>query len=1072
MTCPPCEGPVPNSIRKCLTLNTRTWPQAITLGLTDDLSPMRRTCPRIVGQLLMGVLLGSLPTAPEASDLSAIRVPNGFSVETVADSPFVKYPMLGGFDPDGRLYVCESAGKNLDEAGMLRERPNFISRLEDSDGDGRFDRKTVFADQMTFPAGVLWHQGAVYVTSPPYLWRLEDTNGDGVADRRDPIVGTFRSLGHAGDIHGPFLTPDGRLAFTDAPLGHEIKDRQGQVLHKGTAARVFLCDPDGSQLETFCGGGTYNPIEVAFTPTGEMLGIMTWYNPDEARHDALVHYILNGVYPRRVDAWINEFQQTGPLMPALIRYGLVAPSSIARYRSDAFGSAYRDTYFISFYNTHRIDQIVLERDGATFKARQIPFLESSNPDFRACDVIEDADGSLLVIDTGGWFVNGCPSAQVAKPERLGAIYRIRREGAVVQDPRGRALDWNAAPPTTLAARLADPRPAVQDRAVELLGRPNPESLGTLRAVLTQSTNPEVRIRALWALARHRTPEAHGVIRQGFRDLSLEVRLAVERTVGSDRDAASLPELLHTLRSESPAERRESASALSRLGNVECVPAVLDELDRATDRFLEHALIDALIQSGDEPSLSDGLRRPSPAARRGALIALDQKTGKGLRPDQARLLLADPDTRVRQRAVDAIARRPQWVQEAVGQLQSWLTTSNLDPEGQASLRHLLSGLWNQEPVRTVAAAALASPSTTPDRRRLVLQVWAQDGQPKALKDWQGLIRTTLDSFDDTLLMEGLSLARAARTHLWNESITRVALNPDRAPAVRLRAADTLSTGAPLPDPIHSMVVEVARQPATTHAMLRLQAARLLGQVPGTSDQLWLRTEVVAQANGVELTQLLPAFERPLGDATALDLAAALDRSPGRDALSVGVLERIAIAAGPSTWKALTPMLTRLHSRQSGTEERYKARTPSLTGGDPEAGRRVFHDTRSGCALCHRIAGEGGTLGPDLSTIGEVRTRRDLLESILFPSASYARGYEPIEVVHRDGERDTGVLHQETELAVELRLADHSLRRIPRNEVQSLGIGSQSLMPEGLEGSLSVDTMRDLLAFLESLEGSTP
>lgn len=1056
-----------------LNLAQMTWPQTVThKGTTNDLAPIRRTWPQIVGQVLLGVLLGGLPAASEASDLSAIRVPNGFIIETVADSPLVKYPMLGGFDPEGRLYLCESAGKNLDEAGMLRERPNFISRLEDSDGDGRFDRKTVFADQMTFPAGVLWHQGAVYVTSPPYLWRLEDTNGDGVADRRDPIVGTFRSLGHAGDIHGPFLTPDGRLAFTDAPLGHEIKDRQGQVLHKGTAARVFLCDPDGSRLETFCGGGTYNPIEVAFTPAGEMLGIMTWYNPDEARHDALVHYILNGVYPRRVDAWINEFQQTGPLMPALIRYGLVAPSSIARYRSDTFGSAYRDTYFISFYNTHRVDQIVLERDGATFKARQIPFLESSDPDFRACDVIEDADGSLLVIDTGGWFINGCPSAQVAKPERLGAIYRIRKEGASVQDPRGRTLDWNTARSSTLTARLADPRPVVQDRALELLGRPSPESLEALRVPWTQSTNPEVRIRALWALARHRTPEARGVIRQGFKDLSLEVRLAVERTVGSDRDAASLPELLHTLRSESPVERRESASALSRLGNAECVPAVLDELDRATDRFLEHALIDALIQSGDEPSLSEGLRRPSPAARRGALIALDQKTGKGLRPDQARLLLADPDTRVRQRAVDAIARRPEWVQEAVGQIQSWLTVPTLDAEGQASLRHLLSGLWNQEPVRSVAAAALAAPSTTPDRRRLLLQVWAQDGQPKLLKDWQGLIRNTLDSTDDAILLEGLSLARAARTNLWNESITQVALNPDRTPAVRLRAAEALGTTAPLPDPIHAMVVDIARQPATTHAMLRLQAARLLGQVPGTPDQLWLRTEVAAQANGVELAQLLPSFERPLTDSTALDLAAALDRSPGRDALPVMAVDRIAVAAGPSTRKALTPLLTRLQSRQTGTEERYKAWTPSLTGGDPEAGRRVFHDTRSGCALCHRIAGEGGNLGPDLSTIGEVRTRRDLLESILFPSASYARGYEPIEVVRRDGERETGILHQETDAAVELRLADHSLRRIPRNEVQSLGIGPLSLMPEGLEGSLSVEQMRDLLAFLESLKGRSP
>ncbi|MSU33494.1 MAG: hypothetical protein EXS25_12760 [Pedosphaera sp.] len=241
-------------------------------------------------------------------------MPPGFVVERVAGPPLVKYPMLGGFDELGRLYVCESAGENFDEAGLLKNLPNFVRRLEDTDGDGRFDQGTIFADKMTFPEGALWHEGALYVTSPPYLWKLEDTNGDGIADRREAIVGKFRSYGHGGDIHGPFLTPDGRLAFTDAPLGHEIVDKKGRLIHKGTAARVFLCDADGGNLETFCGGGTYNPIEVAFTLAGEMLGIMTWYNPEEARHDAFVHFVLNGVYPRRVDAWINEFKQSGPLM--------------------------------------------------------------------------------------------------------------------------------------------------------------------------------------------------------------------------------------------------------------------------------------------------------------------------------------------------------------------------------------------------------------------------------------------------------------------------------------------------------------------------------------------------------------------------------------------------------------------------------------------------------------------------------------------------------------------------------------------------------------------------------------
>ena len=84
--------------------------------------------------------------------------------------------------------------------------------------------------------------------------------------------------------------------------------------------------PDGSDLETFCGGGMDNPVEVAFTAEGEMIGTMTFYNPDAARQDALVHFVYGGVYPRKHPC-TSEFKQTGPLMPALSRFGGIAAST-------------------------------------------------------------------------------------------------------------------------------------------------------------------------------------------------------------------------------------------------------------------------------------------------------------------------------------------------------------------------------------------------------------------------------------------------------------------------------------------------------------------------------------------------------------------------------------------------------------------------------------------------------------------------------------------------------------------------------------------------------------------------
>ena len=94
-----------------------------------------------------------------------------------------------------------------------------------------------------------------------------------------------------------------------------------------------------------------------------------------------------------------------------------------------FGDDYRDNFFAAMFNLHKVTRHVLEPSGATFKTRDIDFLVSNNRDFHPTDVLEDADGSLLVIDTGAWYKLCCPTSQLAKPEVLGAIYRVRRTGA-------------------------------------------------------------------------------------------------------------------------------------------------------------------------------------------------------------------------------------------------------------------------------------------------------------------------------------------------------------------------------------------------------------------------------------------------------------------------------------------------------------------------------------------------------------------------------------------------------------------------------------------------------------------
>jgi hypothetical protein len=130
--------------------------------------------------------------------------------------------------------------------------------------------------------------------------------------------------------------------------------------------------------------------------------------------------------------------------------------------------------------------------------------------------MEDADGSLLVLDTGAWFIHGCPISRVAKPEIKGGVYRIRKIGAPsVTDPRGDKLSLAALAPADLAKLLEDRRPFVQERAVELLVEAGEAAIAPLAAVRQSSNSYETRAAAVFALFRIGTPAAMEAVRAGL-----------------------------------------------------------------------------------------------------------------------------------------------------------------------------------------------------------------------------------------------------------------------------------------------------------------------------------------------------------------------------------------------------------------------------------------------------------------------------------------------------------------------------------------------------------------------------
>src|SRR6185295_5580218 len=141
--------------------------------------------------------------------------------------------------------------------------------------------------------------------------------------------------------------------------------------------------------------------------------------------------------------------------------GPAAPAGLTRYSSRIFGDEYRDNFFAALFNLQKVTRHVLEPSGATFTSRDSDFVVSNSRDFHPTDVIEDADGSLLVLDTGAWYKLCCPTSQLAKPDVLGAIYRIRRIGAPrIPDPWGKKIAWASTKPAELIELLSSQKPVM------------------------------------------------------------------------------------------------------------------------------------------------------------------------------------------------------------------------------------------------------------------------------------------------------------------------------------------------------------------------------------------------------------------------------------------------------------------------------------------------------------------------------------------------------------------------------------------------------------------------------------
>ncbi len=783
--------------------------------------------------------IASQAAFPSGKGEPLVDLPDGFTAEVVAAPPLVQHPIMATVDDRGRLFVGDSSGVNLNKAALEQELPHRVLMLEDTNGDGIYDNSTVFADKMTFPQGAAWLNGSLYVMSPPGLWKLTDTDGDGVADRREMIVSGFDYTGNAADVHGPFVHPNGRLYWCHGRKGHKVVGKDGLVVHEGLASGIWSCTPDGRDVRWHSLGCGDNPVEVDFTPEGEILGVQNIFytNP---RGDTIVHWLRGGVYPRpdQLKA-IDGLPRTLDAMPVVHNFGHVGVSGSTFYRSGALNPDWRGNFFVTHFNTQRVTRMEVARDGASYKVAEREFLKLRNPDAHLTDVLEDRDGSLLVLDTGGWFRIGCPSSLMAKPEIAGAIYRIRKNGTPAKcEPWG--------------ADVASVWKMDVERLIDALASPN---VNVARAAGN-------------ALAMKPTNGAIPALVKALASTDAGVQLAAAHALGS------LPFL-----------------------DANATGALLQRIQAEVDTSVEHQVMFALISAGDPKTIAASLQNATaPLLKQRVLTVLDQR--HELTADRVLPMLDSDDIPLAQKAADIILLHPDW--DPTSNLTAWLTRKTLSAERLKIIENIASSklptfsdivlkllefpepapqraAWRilatgeKPPVACGPALITALASALPGDLPLVLIAAARVPSPElraALRDFSADKKQPL-SLRLKALAASLDRSKPLPGHAFTLLIGALA---DASSSARLEAVRTLVTAKLTPEQLPALAplipalgpLELAEILKGYRAWLKTDSAHLLTQALKNSPSLATVQEsairtIFADAPPGLFAELLPALQ---------------------------------------------------------------------------------------------------------------------------------------------------------------------------------------------------------------------
>jgi putative membrane-bound dehydrogenase-like protein len=969
----------------------------------------------------------SQPLSPLES-MRKIHLSPGFGVELVASEPLVIDPVAIDWSPDGRLWVVEMADYPMGMDG--KGKPGGRVRvLEDADGDGRYDKQTLFADGLSFPTGLLTWRDGVIVTAAPEIVFLRDTDGDGKADSREVLVSGLMQGNQQLRANGLRWGLDGWVYCAAGGhhrghgAGNKIKsERTGNVVAVG--ALDFRFKPDTGELEPESGPSQFGRNRDDWGH---------WFGTQNSR--PLWHYVLADRYLRRnphVAAPDPTHQVVVPLNPKVWpvssqekRYHSF--NEAGHFTSACAGMIYRDELLFGpakvgqasslpvdgasvprrsggrmppepadkmsalhsavhaftcepFHNV--VQRNVVVPDGVTFAAHREPgeerldFFASEDRWCRPVMTRTGPDGALWVVDMYRYMIehpdwlpeNG--RAELLPHYRLGddkgRIYRMFSVGKPPRKPQ--RLDQLST--SELVAALDSPNEWQRDKAhMMLLWRADQSAVAPLAKLAADNANPLARLHALCVLDGLGALTGSQIVR-GLGDLHSGVR----------ENALRLAE------KRSAAEIISAASKLVDDPNAKVRLQLALTLGEWTNSAAGVALGQLAVAHHDDSFMVAAVMSSAVPHKRA---------------------LVDAAVRAGEPALSA------WAEP--------LSTLLLELDDETSLHALLAPTLKADGGRFTAAQL-----------------------------------NTFSRFMDTM-------ARTKNSRIGSPEIVdalvefaqRTARSETAATAERAAAASVLAR-IPAPRAETLRLLEGwldPRQPAELQrAAIRAMAATADKSVPGTLLAAWPGSSPETRAAALEtLLSREPWAFAALTHSTS-------NGTPAFDAARRSRLlqhssKRVREAAG-KLFNATAA------SGRAAVIEQFQ---PALKlAGDGTRGEAVF--TRL-CVVCHKRGGTGSEIGPDLISVAGHPPEK-LLVNIVDPSADVQPGFHAYNCRLADGAEFFGLIAAETGNSVTFKLADATTRVVRRSDIAELRGGSVSLMPEGLEAGSSHQDMADLIGFLRA------